>query len=309
MAGLRSPFANRQDVSQFKLYGNTIHLLGADTETKFHGSACDYFWINEWLDVPQSVVDQTEMRCRKFFWGDYNPKTSDHYVYNKYGSRPDVTFLKTTFRDNPFISDSEKRKILSFEPTQHNIQQGTADDYMWNVYGLGLRSAPEGLIFQHVTWIQAFPSNIEKIYYGSDIGKTNSPSTVVRVGVDGDKLYLEKLAYGPTPSPNEYIPMVRQSVPPGSVVWSDSAEPGYISECRRAGLKVLGVHKFPGSINFGIALMKKYKIFIVDSPEFRKEQSNYKYRTINGIKLDEPIDDFNHIFDGIRYAVMSNCRG
>ena len=158
MAGMPSPFFNRLDVATIQIVGNTIHLLGADTETKFHGSGCDYFWINEWLDVPQSVVDQTEMRCRKYCWGDYNPKFSDHYVYNKFCSRDDVAFLKTTFRDNPFISDSEKKKILSYEPTQYNIDQGTADDYMWNVYGLGLRSSPEGLIFQHVTWIQAIPN-------------------------------------------------------------------------------------------------------------------------------------------------------
>ena len=55
--------------------------------------------------------------------------------------------------------------------------------------------------------------------------------------------------------------------------------------------------------------MKKYKIHLVDSPEFRKEQGNYKYRTINGIKLDTPVDDFNHLWDASRYAVMSNLRG
>jgi len=308
MLGIRSPFENRQEVSQFKICGSTIHLLGADTETKFHGSACDYFWLNEWLDIPQPVVDQTEMRCRKFFWGDYNPKASDHYVYSKFCSRKDLAFLKTTFLDNPFISANEKRKILSYEPTPFNIQQGTADDYLWNVYGLGLRSAPEGLIFQHVTWTTDFPTNIEKIYYGSDIGKTNSPSTVVKVGVNGDKLYLQKLAYEPTPSPNEYIPLVRACTTNGSIVWADSAEPGYISDARRAGLKVLGVKKFPGSIEYGISLLKKFKIHIVDCPEFRKEQSNYKYRMINGIKLDQPIDEFNHLWDAARYAVMSNLR-
>ena len=308
-AGIKNnPFKNQQNIPQFKLFGNTIHFLGADSEAKFHGSACDYFFINEWLDVPQAVVDQTEMRCRRFWWGDYNPKASDHYVYDKFCTRKDMAFKKTTFLDNPYISENEKRKILSYEPTQFNIDQGTADTYYWNVYGLGLRSAPEGLIFQHVTWLNEWPGGIEKIFYGSDIGKTNSPSTVVKLGVNGDKLYLEKLAYSPTPSPNEYIPLVRSSTPSGSVVWADSAEPGFIGDARRAGLKVLGVRKFQGSVEYGISLLKKYKIHIVDSPEFRKEQSNYKYRSVNGIKLDLPIDDFNHLWDAARYAAISNLR-
>lgn len=308
MWGIPSPFQAKQEVNQFNLYGSTIHLLGADNASKFHGAGCDYFYVNEWLDVPQEVVDQAEMRCRKFFWGDYNPKFTDHYVYDKFCTRKDLAFLKTTFLDNPFISPAEKRKILSYEPTQFNIDQGTADDYLWNVYGLGLRSAPEGLIFQHVTWVNEFPGNIEKIYYGSDIGKTNSPSTVVKVGLSGDKLFLEKKAYGPTPSPNEYIPMIRNSTPSGSVVWADCAEPGYIADCRRAGLKVLGVRKFPGSIEYGISLLKKFKLHIVDSPEWKKEQTGYRYRQINGIKLDQPVDEQNHLWDAARYAVMSNLR-
>jgi hypothetical protein len=114
------------------------------------------------------------------------------------------------------------------------------------------------LIFQHVTWTNQFPDNIEKIYYRSDIGKTTNPSTVVKVGVNGSNLYLEKKAYQPTPSPNEYIPLIRNAIPKDAFVWADCAEPGYISDCRRAGLKVLGVHKFQGSIEYGISLLKKY---------------------------------------------------
>ena len=305
--GINSPFAHKQEVKQFKLFGNKINLLGADNPSVFHGVSCDYFYINEALDVSQAVFDQLEMRCRKFWWMDYNPKLTDHWVYDKICNRDDVAFLKTTFKDNPFISQQERNKILSYEPTEYNIQQGTADDYMWNVYGLGLRSAPEGLIFQHVTWIDQFPINIEKIYWGSDVGYTNSPSALVKLGVDGQNIYLQKIHHGPTPSSNEYIPIIREHAPK-EVVWADSAEPGYISDARRAGLKVFAVNKFPGSIKYGISLLKKYKIHIVDCPEWRREQSNYKFREINGIKLDEPIDDFNHLWDAARYAAMSNLR-
>lgn len=305
--GISSPFAHKQEVKQFKLFGNKINLLGADNPSVFHGVSCDYFYINESLDVSREVFDQLEMRCRKFWWMDYNPKFTDHWVYDKVCNRSDVGFLKTTFKDNPFISPQERAKILSYEPTEYNIHQGTADDYMWNVYGLGLRSAPEGLIFQHVTWINEFPTNIEKIYYGSDIGYTNSPSTLVMMGMDGNNLYLKKLHYGPTPSSNEYIPIIREHVPKDTT-WADSAEPGYISDARKAGLRVLAVNKFPGSIKYGISLMKKFKIHIVDCPEWRREQSNYKYREVNGIRLDEPVDDFNHLWDAARYAAISNLR-
>src|SRR6186997_3206145 len=60
--------------------------------------------------------------------------------------------------------------------------------------------------------------------------------------------------------------------------WARRHFPRYPSEndCRRAGLKVLGVRKFQGSIEYGISLLKKYKIHIVDCREWRKEQSCYQ---------------------------------
>jgi len=294
--GIVSPFADKQEVNTFRLFGNKINLLGADNASKFHGASCDYFWCNEVLDIPRDIFDQSEMRCRKFWWCDFNPKYSDHWLFDRVASRPDVSTLKTTFKDNPFISEMERRKILSYEPTETNIQNGTADEYQWNVYGLGLRSAPEGLIFQHVTWLDKFPQDIEHVYYGLDFGYSSSPSALMKVGVNGQNMYIEKLHYGPTESANVLLPILRHHVPDKSV-WADSADPGLISDCRRAGLKVFAVKKFPGSINYGISLMKKYKIHIVDCPEMRKEQSNYKYREIRGIRLDEPIDDHNHGFD------------
>jgi hypothetical protein len=56
-------------------------------------------------------------------------------------------------------------------------------------------------------------------------------------------------------------------------------------------------------------IVEKYKLHIVDCPEWRKEQSNYRYRTINGFTLDQPVDEYNHLWDAARYAVMSNLRG
>jgi len=305
--GIASPFASRQEVTQFKLFGNKINLLGADNPSKFHGASSDYFYINEALDVSREIFDQLEMRCRKFWWVDFNPKLTDHWIYDRLQTRDDVGYLSTTFKDNPNVSDAEKRKILSYEPTEDNIRQGTADDYMWNVYGLGLRSAPEGLIYQHVTWIEKFPENIEKIFHGADWGYTNDPTALVKLGIDGTNLYIQCLFYKPTQSSNEVIPVFKQLVPEQSV-WCDSADPGMISDLRRAGLKVFAVNKFHGSINYGISLMKKYKIHMVDGPELRKEQANYRWREIKGIRLDEPIDGFDHALSAARYAAISNLR-
>lgn len=74
MYGISSPFADRQEVKQFKLFGNKINLLGAENESVFSGNSCDWAYFNEMLDISKNVFDDTEQRCRKFWWGDYNPK-------------------------------------------------------------------------------------------------------------------------------------------------------------------------------------------------------------------------------------------
>lgn len=309
MFGISSPFADKSDIKQFRLFGNKINLLGADNESVYHGVSSDYIYFNEMLDVPRGVFDQSEMRCRKYWWGDYNPKHTKHWIYDSVIPRKDVSYLKTTFKDNPYLSEPERRKILSYDPSNpENIKQGTADDYMWNVYGLGLRCAPEGLVFQYVDWIDSFPKKIERVFYGIDFGYTESPTAIVKVGVNGRNMYLEKLWYEPTDTPTKLLEVLATLNLKNQTIWADSAEPGLILECRNKGYRMLAVSKFPGSINYGNGLIKNYKIHIVDCPEWQAEQSNYRNRVVNGVRLDDPVDEYNHLWDATRYVALMNLK-
>ena len=329
--GLSAPFADNKAITNFKLYNNQINFLGSDNEAVLMGVGSDFVWFNEMLDIPNAAFDQMEMRCRKFWWGDYNPKATVHWVFDKVWNRADVTKLHTTLLDNTHVSKAEKRKILGYEPThpdvrgkamsdeekkKHphsiNIKAGTADDYMWNVYGLGLRSAPEGLVFQNVEWIKEFPDKgIEQIYYGNDFGWENNPTAIVKVGRSGNNLYLQKMFYEPTASTNQYFPML-DALPAGFhgglVADPGGGGAGMISEARRKGYRVLAVNKFPGSILYGISVLKKFKLHLVDCPEWRREQANYKRRIVNGVKLDEPVDAFNDLWDAARYVALTFLR-
>lgn len=213
---------------------------------------------------------------------------------------------------------------LELKRCQNNEETGTANKYMWLVYGLGERMAPEGLIFPNVTWIKEFPQNIEKVYWGTDFGYTIDPSTLVKVGVDRiaepgstikPNMYLECKFYQPTPSPNDYINLLSQHITPEITVWADPSGDyggrGYISASRAAGYRVFGITPFQGSINFGLSVMKKYNLHIVDCPEMRKEQIGYTKgkAKVNGVIVmtDDPIDKDNHaIGDAPRMACIGN---
>lgn len=306
MLGLESPTANVKNVSSFKIFDVKYNFMGADQPAKYLGAGCDFFYINEALTIQRAIFDQLEQRCERFWIMDYNPAVSDHWIFNL-AKRDDVVFVHSTMLDNPFIPYWSKQKILSYEPTQKNISAGTADDFMWTVYGLGLRASPQGVIFKNVTYIDRFPDEYETISYGLDFGFTNSPTAIVKAGKNGQDLYLESLFYTPCDNAHDLSQIIKQLIGNASIC-ADSASPLMISELRKLGITVYPARKPPGSVNFGIDFLKQHKIHIVRNADFRREQENYKWREVNGIALNEPVDAFNHLWDATRYAIVTKFR-
>lgn len=341
--GLYNPFLDAKEVATFKIFGNKINFLGADKPSKFHGAQCDYLWLNEPLPIQRAIFDQAEMRCKKFWWMDMNPSVTQHWIFDKVLTRPDVGFLRSTFRDNPFVSDPEKNKILSYEPWEpntyivddgvilynglvvdehnqppphlDNIHAGTADEFMWKVYGLGLRGAMEGQIYKYVTYIDEFPD--VGFTYGLDFGFTTDPTALVKYGREGRNIYLELLTYEPTETAalvdaaltalgvSKYVPIT-----------ADSADK-YVSELKGAVQMVRELYDMDWSITkvsktkgimYWILNMKAYKIHIVNNhlvDKFKLEQQNYVMAKINGIEINQPIDGWDHGFTAARYSHMA----
>lgn len=313
--GLYSPFSDKKEVDSFHIFETKINLMGADKPSKFHGASCDYFYINESLDVSQDIFDQQEMRCRKFWWMDYNPKATEHYIFNKVLTRSDVAYLKTTFLDNPHISEKEKKKILSYEPTAKNIKEGTADDYMWKVYGLGERAAPQGLIFKNVNYIDQFPDL--DFHYGMDFGFTVDPNAIVKYAETETDIYLELECYEPLETPEQIDEYARARGMNIKKPFTADSSDKYTGENKGTvemvkGLKKLGwnikkVSKTKG-VMFWLNSMRAKRINIVNNElaQYAKnEQLQYKFKEIHGIQINQPIDSYNHFWDAGRYAHMA----
>ncbi len=309
-----SPFGRVENISRYNLFGNNIHFLSTDKPSKTLGSGCDYFWMNEILEISKAVFDQKEQRCRKFWWGDYNPSFTDHWLYDATDNRPDVQTLTTTFLDNPFVSAKEKKKILSYELTPENINNGTADEFLWKVYGLGQRGAMKGQIFKYVTWIEEFPDI--GFWYAMDFGFTNDPTCLVKVGIEQKNLYLELLIYEPIENPALINSMFKEiGIRKTKPIISDSSDKytgenkgtvEMVKDLKKMNWKISKVKKTK-YVNYWISKLKEYKIHIVInnlSGFAKKEQQNYKWREINGIQINQPVDNYNHFWDSARYGLM-----
>jgi phage terminase large subunit len=88
-------------------------------------------------------------------------------------------------------------------------------------------------------------------------------------------------------------------------ITADSAEPKSIDELKGMGLHIRGAAKGKDSIQNGIQWIQDLEIIIHPRcVNFLTEISNYTWDTDKfGVKLNTPIDDFNHLMDAMRYAL------
>jgi len=74
-------------------------------------------------------------------------------------------------------------------------------------------------------------------------------------------------------------------------------------ELKDLGWNINKVNKGKG-ICWRIGLLKKHKIHLVRNVNVKREQENYKWREINGISVNEPVDKYNHFWDSLGYGYL-----
>ena len=329
----------------YNLFGNLISFRGLDDEKDSEGYPSDILFINEVLDVNyKSRINGLLMRCEILCIQDWNPKFTDHWAFDQ--EKEDNTFFShTNFSNNKHIPPKVRSRIEGYNPWEYgsvefrdkelwyngklideknqppphvrNVENGTADEFRWRVYGYGIRGSASGLIFKHATYIDEFPDIAYS--YGMDFGFTNDPTTLTRCAETETAIYLKLLIYQPTPTANDIhdlmIPLgIEYDVP----ITADSSD-RHVSEKNGTikmvmDLKGLGwdVHKVSKtkSIMYWLNSMNEKKIYIVKDKEglwlhAKKEQQNYMYKMIEGKFINQAIDKYNHFWDGSRYRHMS----
>ena len=296
---------NRAD-QVYNVNGSEFAFYGLDYAEKLHGRKQDWFWINEALEVEKKHFDQLEMRTTKGGLIDYNPYNDVGWVYD-IQKRPDVCVIKSTMIDNPFLEESIKRKILSYKPTPENIKNGTADNYMWQVYGLGEKARLQGLVFNNWDIVEDIPDGARFLGYGLDFGFTNDPTALVGLYEYDKELYIDNPIYKTRLLNQDIInELKRLGVSNADLIVADSAEPKSIEEISLAGFNIQGAYKGQDSVRYGIDLLKNFKMHLTRrSIEMENELRKYKYKEDrSGNILNEPIDQFNHTIDALRYIAI-----
>lgn len=311
--------------------GSVLEFAGSNEPDKQRGPERDIAFFNEATEQEKDAYEQISMRTRLMEIFDWNPSLSIHWVYDLMKNADECLYVQSDFRGNPHLSPKQVAKLYSYEPTAENIERGTADRYLWEVFGEGKRSRPEGAIFQHFNVTDFWPDRqlCRRHGYGMDFGFTLDPSTLVECALYNSELYLREVIYetGLLTTKNVSDPLLpsiqlrlehaaRKDGPFAfdrntARIHADSASPKDIADLRACGYTVIGAEKFPGCIQHRIKLMKGFRINIHrSSTNLQLEMEQYKNKQMrDGTWLDEPDDRCaDHALDAAGYWAQENLK-
>lgn len=307
----------------YDLFGHKIHFIGLDGSSE----ACrnDIFFLNEALEVETyKLIKGWNMRCEMLAIYDWNPTVTQHWIF-KWEGRPKVFFSKTTYLNNKHLNPEVRETIESFNPDNpENVKNGTADLYDWRVYGLGLRSAREGLVFPNVEYIDTWPYWITRWNYGNDFGFTHDPNAFGKTFIDevNKIIYTECLIYQSIDNSDLLgITLSNIGITGNDIIIADSSDAhktsamGFVTDLRNMGFSVIKVSKTSGFKVNVIHKIKKYKIVIIktkfavplkggaygDPVQFEFE--NYVWHRVNDESVNQPVDGDDHFIDQLLYTV------
>ena len=268
-------------------------------------------WAEEATEFTEEDIEQLNLRLRAeadnlqmFF--SFNPVSKANWVYRRWFAKDaaitsDTVIHKSTYKDNRFLPEdyiTTIEKMAKTNPTYYRIyalgEFASLDKLVFNNWKVG--RLPEGHI---VEW---------NLLCGLDFGYTNDPTAFVVSFTDGETLYVAKEFVRTGLLNNQIATVITELGFSKSTIIADSAEVKSIEELRRDGLyRIYPAVKGQGSILQGIQKLQQLDIVVDPSCEHViTELQNYAWKKDrqSGEYVNEPIDEFNHCIDALRYSLQ-----
>jgi len=255
--------------------------------------------------------------CHNIAFYDCNPTGRGHWAYKEFirGLNPDT--------DEEY-TDQVKSRYTYCNMTPYDNAENLPDGFIENQleslpelkrkrFLLGEWTDPEGVIFQNWSLVDQIPEQIKARALksiGVDFGFTVDPATAIYCYLHGDELYLDELVYETGLTNGQLAARIKQFNVGSVDVFCDSAEPKSKQDLINHGLNAKASIKGQDSIRAGIDFLLSKKIYITKgSVNLINEAENYCWRKdANERALPEPIDDWNHAWDAVRYGVFKGNR-
>ena len=238
----------------------------------------------------------------------FNPWSEKHWLKKRFFDvkDDDILAITTTYKCNEWLGEDD---LKVFEKMKRDHPK------RYKVEGEGEWGIAEGTVYDYV--VKDF--NVEEILkrkttravFGLDFGYINDPSALIAAIIDEDEdnkaIYIFDEHYERGMKGPALAKMIKYKGYAKERIIADSAEGRLIDELKDYGIyRVEPCEKGPDSVLYGIQLVQQYKIYVLPSCHWTQvELDNYIWDTKDGAILNKPIDDWNHLLDALRYAVMA----
>ncbi len=280
--------------------GSNIEFFSADNDSKLRGARRDFLYMNECNNMTLHAYNELVSRTKLGVYLDWNP-VAPFWFHEDLQFDNDVDFLVVNYLDNEACPDSALKFILK---AKEKAKTSKYWENWYNVYGLGLIGNLDGVIFENWNQIDTIPKEAKLVGRGMDFGYTNDPTTMIDVYQYNNEYIFDEVMYSTgLTNPEIYRTFKSKGLDNSIYTFADSAEPKSIQELRNMGMKIKGAEKGKDSIMYGIQKIQEINFSVTkNSVNLIKEFRNYSWDVDKaGVKLNKPIDSFNHCIDAIRY--------
>jgi phage terminase large subunit len=303
----------------YKPTGQKILFRGMDDPMSITSITVEKGYLNiVWIEEAYQISDEDSFNKLDFsirgelpegyfkqFIITLNPWNESHWIKRRFfdDSNEDILAITTTYRCNEWLGPDD---IALFE------QMKIRNPRRYRIEGDGEWGISEGLIYDNFTEQDFDYTEISKrknarSVFGLDFGYTNDPTAFIAAIVDeqAKELYIFDEHYQKAMTNSDIAKMIKYKGYAKEVIIGDSSEPKSIEEIKRAGIpRIKPAAKGKDSILNGIQLIQDYKIIVHPKCENTLlELNNYVWDTKNGVAINKPIDDYNHLLDALRYAM------
>lgn len=274
--------------------GTIVEFFSADDEQKLRGRKRNICWVNEANELLYDDFFQLNLRTAKengtaklIF--DYNPSDSNSWLYKL--PSEETYFIKSTFRDNPFLDDNTIKQIEQLK---------YLDPEMWSIFGMGERTNSRLNIWYNWEFVDKKPDYFKEYIMGIDFG-FNHPTVLTKVYFHERELFVENIIHESYLTTTDLINKMNElGVDQNVEIMADWARPEIIQEMKLSGYNVHPANK---SVKKGIDNVKQFKVYgYSDDKNMVTEFENYKWRKVGDRITDEPVKEYDDISDAIRYA-------
>lgn len=291
--------------------GNTLWQFNHfDNRSKAQGTKCDVLFVNEAIQMPESVVKTLLMGCRMQAYYNYNP-TDAGWIQNL----DNAALLKTTFRDNPYLTAAQ---LEEFENIRRRAMLPTAsrwDKYQYRVFYEGEFDQFVGKVFHtlRACSIKDYENVPARESYGIDFGfaTDGDPTTLIGCKICNNELYFREYIYeqGLTSDMELGQKIIDCGLNYATAICADY---GGMGKGRIQNLRTANKGQWTGELAKGFAIYNCYKTGILDGLSqlltadaiYVCEGSNHLRDEMENYSIDEngKPQGADHGIDAARYA-------